>query len=165
MKKFILSSLALATLALTSCGPTLDDAIKYNDSLIAIEKSLTPAYNGFIDQIDGHNLDSLKIAYEAFAAKSKSCMEECAKLQPFNEKKDYLNAATDYFKTINALAQTEGRQIVTIMTKDTSQVTEEDVVNVTKAAEKFDSEYERILKKAQEAQIAFSKEWKFEIKD
>ncbi len=164
MKKLILSLAACATLVLTSCGPTKDDAVKYNDSFISIEKALTPAYNGFIDQIDGHNIDSLKIAYEAFAAKAKSSVEECAKIQPFAEKKDYLDAATAYFGTINNLAQNEGKQIVMIMTKDTSQVTEEDVANVGKCAEKFDADYAKVLKVAQEAQAAFAKEWKFEIK-
>ena len=164
MKKLILSLAAVSTLLLTSCGPTKDDAMKYNDSFISIEKGLTPAYNAFIDQIDGHNLDSLKLTYDAFASKAKSSFEDCGKIQPFAEKKDYLDAATEYFKTINALAENEGKQMVTIMTKDTSQVTEEDVANVTKYAEKFDADYGRVLKLAQEAQLAFAKEWKFEIK-
>lgn len=164
MKKLILSIAACATFLLTSCGPTKDDAVKYNQSFIAIEKSLTPAYNGFIDQIDGHNLDSLKIAYEAFAAKAKSSVEECEKMQAFGEKRDYLDAVSAYFKTINSLAQNEGKQMVVIMTKDTSQVSEEDVANVSKYAEKFDADYAKVLKTAQEAQAAFAKEWKFEIK-
>ncbi len=164
MKKIILSVAALATLLLTSCGPTKDDAIKYNDSFISIEKALTPTYNAFIEQIDGHNLDSLKITYTTFAAKAKSSIEEVAKIQAFAEKKEYLDAATEYFKTINALAENEGKQMVEIMTKDTSQVTEADVANVTKYAEKFDADYAKALKTAQEAQNAFAKEWKFDIK-
>jgi hypothetical protein len=164
MKKTILSLTACAALLLTSCGPTKDDAVKYNDSFISIEKSLTPAYNAFIDQIDGHNIDSLKICYDAFAAKAKSSLEECGKIEPFAEKRDYLDAATEYFKTIDALAQNEGKQMVTIMSKDTAQVTEEDIANVGKYAEKFDADYAKVLKKAQEAQAAFAKEWKFEIK-
>lgn len=164
MKKLILSLAACATLLLTSCGPTKDDAVKYNDSFIAIEKSLTPAYNAFIEQIDGHNIDSLKIAYDDFAAKAKSSVEACAKIEPFGEKRDYLEAATAYFNTINSLAQNEGKQMVTIMSKDTSQVTEDDVANVSKYAEKFDADYGKVLKVAQEAQAAFAKEWKFEIK-
>ena len=163
-KKLTLSLAALATVLLTSCGPTKADAIKYNESFISIEKELTPSYNAFIDQIDGHNLDSLKLTYDAFAAKAKNSVEECGKIQPFAEKKDYLDAANAYFKTINALAENEGKQMVTIMTKDTSQVTEEDVANVTKYAEKFDADYAKVLKLAQDAQAAFAKEWKFEIK-
>lgn len=165
MKKLILSLAACATLMLTSCGPTKDDAIKYNDAFIAIEKTLTPAYNAFIDQIDGHNLDSLKVAYEAFALAAKTGMEACGKIEPFAEKREYLDACSTYFKTINDLALNEGKQMVTIMTKDTAQVTEEDVANVGKYAEKFDAEYARVLKVAQDAQQAFAKEWKFEIKN
>jgi hypothetical protein len=164
MKKLISAFAALVTLVLTSCGPTKDDAVKYNDSLIAIEKKLTPTTNAFFNQIDGHNLDSLKMAYEIFAAQAKSSVEECAKMQPFAEKKDYLEAATAYFKTINTLAENEGKQMVMIMTKDTSQVSEEDIANVGKYAEKFEADYGKALKIAQEAQSAFAKEWKFDIK-
>jgi hypothetical protein len=165
MKKLILSLAACTAFLLTSCGPTKADAIKYNDAFIAIEKTLTPAYNAFIDQIDGHNIDSLKVAYEAFAAKAKSSVEECSKMQPFGEKRDYLDACMSYFNTIHSLAQNEGKQMVTIMSKDTAQVTEEDVANVGKFAEKFDAEYAKVLKMAQEAQASFAKEWQFEIKE
>lgn len=165
MKKLILSLAAASVVLLTSCGPTKDDAIKYNDGFISIEKSLTSVCNAFIDQIDGHNLDSLKIAYDAFAAKAKSSLDDCGKIEPFNKKSDYLNAAMEYFKTINNLATNEGKLMVEIMTKDTAQVTEEDVANVGKYAEKFDAEYARALKIAQEAQAAFAKEWQFEIKE
>lgn len=164
MKKIILPAV-LALTVLASCGPTKDDAIKYNDSFIKIERELTPACNAFIDQIDGHNLDSLKIAYDVFAAKAKSSVDECAKMQSFNNNATYLDAAKSYFTTVNGLALNEAKQMVAIMTKDSMQVTEEDAANVGKFAEKFDAEYSRALKSAQEAQEAFAKEWKFEIKN
>ena len=50
------------------------------------------------------------------------------------------------------------------MTKDTSQITENDVADVTRLAGKFDTDYAKALQKVQDAQLAFSKEWKFEIK-
>jgi hypothetical protein len=164
MKKITFSFLACAALLLGACGPTTSDAVKYNDSFVAIEKALVPAYNTFVDQLDGHNIDSLKVAYELFAAKAKSSLEECSKIQPFNEKKDYLEAATNYFKVMSGLAANEAKQVVTIMTKDTSLVSEEDFADVAKYVKKMDAENERINKIAQEAQEAFAKEWKIEIK-
>jgi len=164
MKKLILSLSAAATLVLTSCGPSQNDAIKYNDAIVSAQKSLLPIHEAFIDQIDGHNTDSLKIVHEQFSAKAKSTLEECQKIKDFNGKRDYLEAALDYFKAIQGLADNEGKQIVQIMTKDSSQVTEKDVTDVTVFAGKFDSEYARVLQKVQDAQVVFSKEWKFEIK-
>ena len=164
MKKIILCLSVATTFILTSCGPSQNDAIKYNDQIVSVQKSLLPIHEAFIDQIDGHNVDSLKIVHEQFTAKAKSTLEECQKMKDFNGKREYLEAALDYFKAIQGLADNEGKQIVQIMTKDSSQVTEKDVADVTAFAAKFDSEYARVLKQVQDAQMAFSKEWKFEIK-
>ena len=85
MKKItlILGTCAFAML-ITSCKPSKEEAIKYNDNFISIQKSLSPSYDGFIAQLDGHNADSLKITYALFDAKAKSALEECKKVKPFN---------------------------------------------------------------------------------
>lgn len=165
MKKMILSISAGLALALGSCGPTKEDAVKYNDSLVAIEKAFIPAYNAFVDQLDGHNVDSLKMAYELFAARAKSSVEECAKIQPFNEKKEYLEAASNYFKTMNDLVANEASQVLALMTKDTALVSEEDFANIGKYVQKMDAENERISKAIQSAQEAFAQEWKIKIRE
>ena len=164
MKKLILSLSVAVTLVLTSCGPTQNDAIKYNDQIVAIQKSLLPVHQAFIDQIDGHDKDSLKLTQGQFSSKAKNCLDECQGMKDFGGKREYLDAAIDYFKVLQGLADNEGKQIMEIMTKDSAQVTEKDITDVTAFAAKFDSEYARILQKAQDAQAVFSKEWKFEVK-
>src|ERR1700741_1348452 len=124
MKKLILSISTILTLVLSSCGPSQNDAIKYNDQIVSIQKSLLPPHEAFINQFDGHNLDSLKITHGIFMAKAKSSLEECQKMTDFNGKREYLESALDYFKTIQGLADNEGKQLVQILTKDSSQVTE-----------------------------------------
>jgi hypothetical protein len=109
-------------------------------------------------------LDSLKVAYEAFAAKAKSSMEECSKMQPYGEKREYLDACVNYFNTIHSLSQNEAKQMVILLSKDSTQMTEEDAANAGKFAEKLDADYAKVLKEAQAAQEAFAKEWQFEIK-
>lgn len=162
MKKllFILGSL----LMFVSCGPSQGDAVKYNDQVVTLQKALLPFHEGFIAQIDGHNLDSLKIVHTLFAAKAKSTLEECEKMPDFGGKRDYANAAAEYFKALSSLADNEGTSLVNIMTKDSAMVTDKDVNDVTALAAKFDTKYAQALQKIQDAQMTFSKEWKFEIK-
>lgn len=163
MKKTILSIYAASALLFAGCGPGQQEAVKYNDSFIAIETALTPVYNAFIRQTDGHNIDSLKLTYQAFAAKTRNCLEEVRKIQPFAEKRDYLDAIIAYFTTLNNLAQTEARQMVDLMSKDSTLITEEDLANAGKYADQFNASYEQALKAAQQAQAAFAKEWKFKV--
>jgi hypothetical protein len=157
---FVLGSV----LVLASCGPSQGDAVKYNDQIVGLQKALLPLHEGFIAQIDGHNLDSLKILHELFAVKAKSTLAECEKLPGFGGNRDYANAAAAYFKVLGSLADKEGTSLVNILTKDSSQMTDKDVYDVTTLAAKFDSEYARALQKIQDAQMTFSKEWKFELK-
>ncbi|MBP7809944.1 MAG: hypothetical protein KA163_11670 [Bacteroidia bacterium] len=165
MKKIILSALVVLGLTLTSCGPSQKDALKYNDDVVAIQKALTPIHEAFIDQLDGHNSDSLKLTHSNFAASAKSSLEACEKIQPFAEKRDYLDAAISYFKVVKGLADNEGKSMVEIMTKDSTQVTEDDINKVNEYAAKFDSDYEKVLGTVQKAQEAFAKEWKFDLID
>lgn len=163
MKKVILSALVVLGLTLTSCGPSQKDALKYNDEIVAVQKALTPIHEAFIDQLDGHNPDSLKLTHANFAASAKSSLEACEKMQPFADKREYLDAAISYFKTVKGLADNEGKSMVDIMTKDSTQVTEADVAKINELAAKFDGDYEKILGTVQQAQEAFSKEWKFDL--
>ncbi len=165
MKKVILSALIVLGLTLTSCGPSQKDALKYNDDVVAIQKALTPIHEAFIDQLDGHNPDSLKLTHGNFASSAKTSLESCEKIQPFADKRDYLDAAISYFKVVKGLADNEGKSMVEIMTKDSTQVTEEDINKVNEFAAKFDSEYEKVLGNVQKAQEAFAKEWKFDLID
>lgn len=165
MQKVVVSALVVLGLTLTSCGPSQKDALKYNDEIVAVQKALTPVHEAFIDQLDGHNLDSLKITQGNFEASAKSSLEAAEKMQPFGDKREYLDAAISYFKTVKGLAENEGKSMVEIMSKDSTQMTEADVTRINELAAKFDSDYEKILGTVQKAQEAFAKEWKFDLVD
>lgn len=163
MKKVILLALVGLGLTLTSCGPSQKDALKYNDDVVAIQKALTPIHEAFIDQLDGHNVDSLKYTHGKFSESAGLSLAACEKIGPFADNRDYLDAAIAYFKVVKGLADNEGKNMVEIMTKDSTQVTEDDINKVNEFASKFDSEYEKVLGSVQKAQEAFAKEWKFDL--
>lgn len=163
MKKVILSALIVSGLLITSCGPSQKDALKYNDDIVAIQKALTPIHEAFIDQLDGHNPDSLKYTHAKFAESASLSLSQCEKMEPFNEKREYIDAVISYFKVVKNLAENEGKTMVEIMTKDSTQITDGDVAKINELASKFDSEYEKTLVTVQKAQEAFAKEWKFDL--
>jgi len=165
MKKLILSAAVASTLFLASCGPSKKDAIAYSDRIVSIGKEMDATSSMFLGQIDGHNVDSLKLAYGKFDAQTASSLEECKNMPPFASKTEFKDAAVEYFTSVKKLADNEAKGMVDIMTKDTSQITEQDVSNVKTFAATYDTEYTKALQKAQDAQTVFSKEWKFEITD
>ena len=163
MKKLILSAVVASTFFLASCGPSKQDAITYSDRIVAIGKEMDATSVMFINQIDGHNVDSLKLAYGKFDSQAASSLEECKNMPPFAKKTDFKDAAVEYFNSIRKLVDNEGKGMVDIMSKDTSQITEQDVTNVKAFATAYDTQYKAALQKVQDAQAAFAKEWKFEI--
>lgn len=163
MKKTIFSISAFVILAFVSCGPSSEEAVAYNDNIMAIVNKVTLAQNDFFDQTDGHNMDSLVISLKSYSEKSKAGLDEINKLAPFAEKREYLDAAINFVKSLNALADKEGKQMVEIMTKDTAAITEADVEMVEQLSNKLNDESEKVSKEVEDAQNAFKTQWKFEI--
>ena len=163
MKKIILSIGALGFLALVSCGPSAKDALAYNDNIMSIVNKATIAQNDFFEQTDGHNLDSLMLIQKQYSEKSKACLDEITKLTAFADKKEFLDAAINFVKSANTMADNEGKQMMEIMVKDTASITDEDIHTVEVLNEKINAESNKVSKEITDAQQAFAKEWKFEI--
>jgi hypothetical protein len=163
MKKLILSAAVASALFMASCGPSKQDAVTYSDRIVAIGKEMDATSAMFLGQVDGHNVDSLKLAYGKFDSQAAASLEECKNMPPFDKKTDFKDAAVEYFTSVKKLVDNEAKGMVDIMTKDTSQITEQDVTNVKAFAVTYDTEYAKAIQKVQDAQAQFAKEWKFEI--
>lgn len=148
---------------ISACGPTQNDAIKYNDSIMKIIDGLAIEHTLFLNQIDGHNIDSLKLIHKLFVAKAKESLEASKKIGPFGDKTEFIDVTLDYFNTLNSIANTEGKQMVEIMSKDSTQLTQEDLDKIDVLAAKFDNDYGKVYDKISTIQEKFSKEWKFEL--
>lgn len=162
MNKIILSVSILATL-LVACKPSTDEAIAYNDKIMGIVNKLTDTHNAFLYQIDGHNIDSLKITQEVFSKTAKVSVEEASKIEGFNNSKEFSDAAVNYFKTMSAMVDNEAKQLVEVMSKDSTQITEQDVAKVQELATKFDAIYEKSFNELEQKQQKFATEWKFKL--
>lgn len=148
---------------MSACGPTQNEAISYNDSIMNIIDSLTIEHAMLLDQIDGHNIDSLKITHKLFSEKAKASFERSKKIMPFADKKEFCNTAVNYFSTMVSLADNEAKQMVELMQKDNTQLSQFDLDKINELATKFDETYGVVYDKILVAQINFAKEWKFTL--
>jgi hypothetical protein len=163
MKKITLVTGAFLFLVLTACGPTQSAAIKYNDSIMKIVDDLAIEHTLFLDQVDGHNIDSLKLTHQHFVSKAKESLESSKKIGPLGDKTEYIDVTLDYFTILNAIANNEGKQMVEIMSKDSTQITQEDLEKIDALAAKFDGDYGKVFDKLSKAQETFAAEWKFDL--
>jgi hypothetical protein len=163
MTKIFFTTLLILTLIFISCGPTSKSALEYNDRIMGIVNLATLAQNNFFDQTDGHNLDSLIINQKHYAEASKKCVDDISKLAAFADNNDYLEAATRYVEKLNEMANNEAKEMVTIMTKASDDITEADISKVEQLVNKLDSKTKEASDDVEKAQRKFSEEWKFEI--
>ena len=122
MKKIAIIAGTFLMIFLSACGPTQNQAIKYNDSIMKIIDGLAVEHTLFLNQIDGHNIDSLKLTHANFVTKAKESLEASKKIGPFGDKTEFIDVTLDYFKVLNSIANTEGTQMVEIMSKDLSLI-------------------------------------------
>ena len=165
MKKLKFALIVCVLLVFYACGPTQGDAIRYNDSIMNIIDSLTIEHELLLNQIDGHNIDSLKLTHKLFSERARSSLERGKKIEAFADNRDYRNVALEYFTTMNYLADNEAKQMVEIMRKDSLQIPQSDVDEINKLAASFDEAYGKVYDKILAAQLKFADEWKFKLEE
>ena len=165
MKKLKFALIVCVLIVFNACGPTQDEAISYNDGIMNIIDSLTIEHELLLNQIDGHNIDSLKLTHKLFSEKARSSLEIGKKIEAFADNRDFRNVALEYFTTMNYLADNEAKQMVEIMYKDSLQIPQSDVDEINKLAASFDETYGKVYDKILEAQIKFADEWKFKLEE
>ena len=163
MKKTIFFVSALVALTFTSCGPSQDQAIKYNDSIVSIIDGINVNQGLFMNQLDGHNIDSLKLTHKLFLDKTSSSIEDLGKVKEFKGKNDLGKTASDLFTMLNGFCKGDAKQMVELLSKDSASYTQQDDDKIQELAKKFEDEYGKTYDKLDKAQREFSKEWKFDL--
>lgn len=165
MKKVLstlFGSLVLSVL-MVSCGPTTDDAIKYNDALVDEQSKVIKAEDALIQAIS--QSDAAKYD-DALAGLVKQVTESEAivtKMEAFDGKTDYKDAALSLFKAYKSATENEYPKILKIAKTPNEEYTPElDDELMTLSGEidtKLNKEIEAFVAKQKE----FATQWKFEL--
>src|ERR1700758_1499995 len=98
MKKILLPIIAIAVL-FTACGPTTNDAVKFNDSLVTAQKGCIQGEKDFYKACDGYNPDEIKTSYESFARMVDSSVKM---VQNVKEEKEFAAFKENAMKLVSA---------------------------------------------------------------
>lgn len=157
---------AATTLLLVACKhtPTAEEARKYNDDLIGIEHPLSEKENTFIDQLSGgKTAEEIKTAYEALVKQSKEAVDAANKMEGFDNSTAYLDAAKEYFKTINSITENEYKEMAALASKTQEEITEADSKKYEELVTAVQEKSDKLLEKIQSEQKVFADKYKFEI--
>ena len=162
MKKTLLMIIPIfAFTMMSSCGPSPEDAVTYNNTIV-------------------HELDRVMMADSVIASmeKDKSVMESTLKnLQKqlngaietvnknggFDKKTDLMDAALLYLNSYKTVADSMYSEMIAINSKPLEKLTEEDDARYKQLQEKCNTKMEKVSDKFDSIQHAFSTKYKFEI--
>ncbi len=161
MKKYSISIAVL--LILTACGPNTNEAIKYNDQIIDIVDKIKPPQENLIYQLDGHNIDSLKITQTEFENIAIESLKKLNEIKAFDNTTEYIDAAKKFVGVMQNLSANEVKTLVQLITKDSLSYTDEDVKIAEENSANFDNKYEIAFTEFAESQKQFSTKWNFKL--
>lgn len=164
MKKiFLLLGIVFAA-TMISCGPTTDDAIKHNDSIVADQKEMLDLESDFVNAIvDGKDESAIKKAYSKYTDFLEEMEKKYSEMDSFDDKDTFRKAMIDLIKEFKDVAENEYDEMVKIYTKDADALTDADFEKWEDLTDAVDNKESKANDKFLDAQKEFAKEYNFEL--
>jgi hypothetical protein len=164
MRKFYaLITLLIVSLTMTSCGPTTDEAIDYNDAIIDQQTAIIDKIDQLYDSFKDFDSTKMDIAYDEGAKQITTGTDAVSKMEAFDGKTDFRDSALVLFKTYKSVFDNEFKQMIAIYKLSDADYTkdQEDMWNQLSdgAIKKMDDGLLRLKK----IQGEFAKKYKFDI--
>ena len=164
MKKLITSVFALFILAsLQSCGPTPEDAIKYNDSIID-QVNLVINNDKILESLSKEPAD-MKSASEDLLKQINSSIDIVKKGGGFDGKTDFMDMAVKYLTSYKGVVENEYKEMNAINSKASEDITEDDEAKYNKLQDESDKKMTAASEEFDKFQKGFAVKYKFEIEE
>lgn len=149
MKKLLLFVGVGLMTVFTSCGPTQDDAVKFNDQVVADQKELLAMEEELIGTItDDADVSDVEKAYEKYVKFIDNTLKKYEEMDEFDKNDTFRKAMLELLKAFQAIAKDEYKTVVKIYGKSEEDLTEDDL-------DTWDSVIDDIESKEGEANDAF----------
>jgi len=164
MKKIIsVLGVFLALTMLISCRPTSDDAIKYNDLLVAQQTKVFEKESALIDALQKNANDKIDPLYKDLLAQIDKAKDTLEKIGKFDGKTDMKDAVAKVLATYKAVATSEYPEMIRISKMPDSLYSQDDDNKRMDLSKKIDDELDKSVNDFLEVQKAFSVKYKFEL--
>jgi len=164
MKKIIsVFSLLFAMTLLISCGPTSNDAIKYNDSLVDLQSKIFEKESALIDAISKNTSDKIDPLYKDLLTQIDKAKDTLEKIGSFDGKTEMKDAVMKVFSTYKGVATNEYPEIIKLAKMPDSLYTQDDDNKKIDLSKKIDDELDKAVNDFLEIQKSFAVKYKFEL--
>jgi hypothetical protein len=167
MKK-LLALLSLSLFFASSCGPTgptMDDAVTFNDQLVKAEKLCVLFEKQFFDVCQTLDSAQIKQAYEAFRARLDSAAGTMKSLKEVPEFAGFRNSGTALVEGFRKMISREYVDYARYYCIPAEKYTEEDEKKCVALAAAINGAIEPLVKNFTSEQEAFAKKWNLMLVD
>jgi len=166
MKKIVLSitGFLFISAVLISCGPTSDNASKYNDALVSWQTKVFQKESVLIEAFSKNMPDKLDISYEELVKQLKESSDSVQKIKTFAGKTDLKDAAMKVFEAYKDVTENDYPEMIKLAKTPDSLYTQETDDKVIEISKKIDDKLDKVIDAFVEKQEKFSEKYKFELK-
>lgn len=159
----IISSLFFVFLA--ACGPTKEDAIDYNDAIIAEQKAILEKENQLINTIANNQQDQIKKVHKELIDQIDNSIKTIKELKGHSQFDNFKKATVDLFETYKSVVKNEYSKVIEIAMLPDEEYTQEADDEIMEVSGQIDSKLEKALNDFGAAQEEFAKELGFQLRN
>lgn len=148
---------------LLGCSSERKEAVEYNDKIISEQNKIIEKSIGFISSFETSNyslIDSLRLE---LISQIENSIKELEKMQDFEGNDSLRQSALDLYKFYKQVYENEFKEITQIITKDSLQITEDDIIKHNILTRKIKNEEIKYDNNFQKAQQSFAKKYNLNI--
>jgi predicted nucleic-acid-binding protein len=146
-----------------SCGPSKDDAVKYNDTIVEQEMLIVNKEDSLIEAISRNQPDKAEQLYKDFVIQINSSIEKINKTEAFDHETDFRKAAIELFKSYKSAAENEYADMMKITRIPNETYTKEDDDKLIDLSKTVFDKLNIGLGKFSKAQKNFADKYKIEL--
>jgi hypothetical protein len=159
-KKYFFMLFTSTALFLTSCGPTQDDAVKWNDAVVNCENEVRTAIDGFLAAIDVKGADLNKECDKAIVVAEAGIVKMKA-LEDFKDGAEFKAAGIESLTLYQSVLKNEFKQLIALTSNPNA--TEEDYAKIEEHLNNTDDKIKLVDNKFTAAQKVFADKWGFTL--
>lgn len=163
MKKKVFYPVALLmVLLLSQCGPTMQDAMDYNDELIAEQSDVIDKINDLDEAVMTYDSKQIETALKAAKTQVEKSIKATDEIGGFDGDTKFADECTALFKMFESQINGEyAEQLKIYAARDAGNYTEDDEKRSEELFELIDDKYNPAFEKFSKAQENFADKWGF----
>lgn len=150
---------------MVSCGPSTNEAIKYNDELVNQQNKVYEKESALLDAISKNMPDKLDLLFSDLSKQIDESTKAIEKMDAFDGKTEMKNAVLKIFATYKEVMSNEYKKMIAYSKIPDSIYTPGDDDKVLELSKKIEDKINKAIEEFVDLQKKFASKYKFELTD